>query len=182
MLAKMKILLLFTCLSGLDALVAQEIYKTTTAKVGFFSSAPIEDIQATSREGISVLNPETGELSFRLYIRTLKFPKSKMQDHFNEEFMESHKHPTATFVGKIIQPSTLPRQGEVKVLLYGDLEIHGVKKVREIPAHLNIGKEKIILKSNFDVACEDHKIKIPKILWKNIAEVVRVDVDATYKR
>lgn len=160
---------------------AQEIYKTTSASVEFFSSAPLEDIRATSQEGISVFKPATGEISFRVYIRTLKFNKAKMQEHFNEEFMESDRYPTASFNGKIIRPNNLPVEGEVPVLLGGILEVHGVSQKREIPAVLQIEKDKIRLKSHFNVACEDHNIKIPRILWKNIAEVVRVDVNANYK-
>lgn len=180
--AAIKILLLFIFLMEINLSKHQEVLKTTTAEVGFFSSAPVEDIQATSREGISVFRPETGEISFLVYIRTLKFPKALMQEHFNENFMESDRYPTASFRGKITRPEKLPAQGEVPVMLSGILEIHGIKQKREIPAVINVGKDGVILKSNFDVACKDHKIKIPKLLWRNIAEVVRVDVNANFKR
>lgn len=175
-----KILIWVISLTGINPVQAQDIFKTTTAQVGFFSSAPVEDIQANSREGISVFKPSTGEITFLVPIRTLKFPKALMQDHFNEEFMESDRYPTASFKGKITSPPQLPSSGKVNVLLSGTLEIHGVKQKREIPAVLNLDNERILLKSSFDVACKDHKIKIPKILWKNIAEVVRVDVNAIY--
>lgn len=177
-----KILKLLVFFTGAMPGYAQEIYKTSTAEVGFFSSAPIEDIKATSGEGISVFKPSTGELSFMVHIRSLKFRKALMQDHFNNEFMESDRYPTASFKGKIIQPQNLPTQGEVQVLLSGILEIHGVKQRREIPAVIHLADERILLKSNFEVACKDHDIKIPKILWRNIAEVVRVDVNANYNR
>lgn len=180
--AALKLLLVFISLSEIILPPYQEVLKTTTAEVGFFSSAPVEDIQATSREGISIIKPETGEILFRVYIRSLKFPKALMQEHFNENFMESDLYPTATFSGKINPPLNFKTQGEVSVILSGILDIHGVKQKREIPAVIQINNDKIILKSSFNVACEDHKIKIPKLLWRNIAEVVKVDVNANYKR
>lgn len=180
--AEIKILLLFIFLTAIDPAISQVVYKTTTAKVGFFSSAPVEDIKASSREGISVFIPETGDISFRVNIKSLRFRKALMQDHFNEEFMESDRYPTASFHGKIIRPTNLPSEGEVAILLSGILEIHGVRQKREIPAVIHIGNDNILLKSNFEVACKDHNIKIPKILWKNIAEVLEVDVTANYKR
>ncbi len=159
----------------------QELYKTTSAEVGFFSSAPVEDIQADSNEGISVLNTDTGEISFLVKIRSLQFPKSLMQEHFNENYMESERYPSATFKGKIVEPVDLSLNGEIPVVLSGVLNIHGIAKNRKIPATLRISNDQITLKSKFNVACEDHNIKIPRILWKNIAEVVMVQVNANLK-
>ncbi len=176
-----KILILVISISEIIPVNAQEIFKTKTAEIGFFSSAPVEDIRATSREGISVFKLSTGEISFLVPIRSLKFPKALMEDHFNEEFLESDRYPTASFKGKITSPAQLPSGGEVNVLLSGILEIHGVKRKRNIPAALNLDNDRVQLTSSFDVACKDHKIKIPKILWKNIAEIVRVDVNANYR-
>ncbi len=69
--------------------LAQELYSTTSAEIGFFSEAPIENIKADSKYGISVLNLETGELAFQVKINTFEFEKALMQEHFNENYMES---------------------------------------------------------------------------------------------
>lgn len=160
---------------------SQGLFKTTTAEVEFFSSAPVEDIQAITNEGIGVLKPVTGEVSFLVQIKSLSFPKALMQEHFNENYMESDRYPTATFKGKIVGGVDLSSRGIRPVVLSGILNIHGVSKNREIPASVNITDNQIILNTNFDVACEDYNIRIPKILWKNIAEVVQVRVNANLK-
>lgn len=160
---------------------AQRLYKTTSAEVEFFSSAPVEDIQAVTNEGIGVISPDSGEISFLVQIKSLSFPKALMQEHFNENFMESDRYPTATFKGKVIGGIDLSSRGISPIVLSGILNIHGVSKKREIPASLKITDNQIILNTNFDVACEDHNIRIPKILWKNIAEVVQVRVNANLK-
>lgn len=180
---QIKILLfIFSALYSFSG-ISQEIYKATGAEIDFFSSAPIEDIHAVSKEGISVFNAETGEISFQVKIRSFQFRKAKMQEHFNENFMESHKYPLASFKGKVKEDHLEQLiDGENRITITGILDVHGNKKQREIPAILKVENDKVQLRSRFNVACEDHDIEIPKILWKNIAEVVLVKVNANYSK
>lgn len=161
--------------------IAQSLYSTTSAEIGFFSEAPIENIKADSDNGISVLNLETGELAFQVKINSFQFEKALMQEHFNENYMESEKYPKASFKGKIFnyEPSVNDLQ---QVIVKGDLEIHGVTRKIEIPATIEQVGDKIVFESTFNVRCEDHKIRIPKLLWKNIAEVIEVHIKANYQK
>lgn len=161
---------------------AQELYKAPAVEVDFFSSAPVEDIHALSKKGISVLNSGSGEISFSIDMTTFEFSRALMQEHFNENFVESHKYPKATFKGNIQEFIDLSKDGEHEIVLVGTLEIHGKPKKRKIPAQLKIDNDQIYLYSKFNVACEDHDITIPRILWKNIAEVVQVEVKANYSK
>lgn len=170
-------------LSGsLASLKAQDIYKSTGMSIDFFSSAPLEDIEARSGEGISLWNTHTGEISFRVSIRSFDFEKGKMQEHFNENFMESHLYPYATFKGRMQVQPDLSRTGESPVILQGRLQIHGVEQERNIDALVKVMEEKLELHSRFNVAVTDHDIRIPKLLFRNIAEVVRVDVNVSYEK
>lgn len=161
---------------------SQEIYKATGVEIDFFSSAPIEDIHAVSKEGISAFNSKTGEISFQVKIKSFQFRKAKMQEHFNENFMESHKYPMAAFKGKVKEDIDQLEDGENRITISGILDVHGIKKPREIPAIIKLDNDIIQLRSRFEVACKDHDIEIPKILWKNIAEVVLVKVNANYSK
>lgn len=163
-------------------LYGQEIYKSTDVTTRFYSSAPIEDIAAQADDGLSLWNTRTGEISFRVNIRSFQFEKGKMQEHFNENFMESRKYPHATFKGEIRNQPDLSQEGSHQVTLVGILEIHGVKKNREVPAEIRIQGENLNLESEFEVAVADHDIEIPKILWRNIAEEVRVTLRANYSK
>lgn len=178
---KIMILLFLLIFSG-RAISAQAFYKTTDLRTSFFSSAPIEDIQAISEEGVSVFNAETGEVAFRINIRSFEFPVGLMQEHFNENFMESGTFPEATFKGEIKDYPGLPQDGQYKITLKGVLDIHGVDRKREVPARLTVNGDHIRIESVFNVACEDHSIEIPKILWNNVAEVVEVEVNANYTK
>ena len=81
----------------------QGTYVCKNAKVSIFSKAPLEDIDASSQKGTSVFNASTGDLAFSVPIRSFTFEKSLMQEHFNENYMESDKYPNALFKGKIQQ-------------------------------------------------------------------------------
>ena len=154
---------------------------TKTAKVKIFSSTPIEDIKAASEKGVAVLVAKTGDIAFQVPIKSLEFSKGLMQEHFNENYMESDKYPYAKFTGKISQAVDLSKNGEYPVSATGSLLVHGVSKQRTIPGKLIVNNGSVQLQSAFDVACADHKVKIPKLVMTKIAEVIKVNIDATLK-
>lgn len=160
-----------------------QFYQTTSAKVRFFSSAPVEDIEAISKEGVSVLNSDNGSISFKVKMRSFNFEKALMQEHFNENYVESEKFPDASFKGKSTSAIDLESRSPQNIILKGTFTVHGVSKERELPVVITMKDEgKILqLESEFKVACEDHDIKIPKILWENIAEVIEVSVNADFQ-
>lgn len=149
--------------------------------ITLFSEAPLENIEARSVSGISVLNPATGELQFTVPIRSFEFRKKLMQEHFNENYMESDKYPNARFKGKLIEKIDLNADGDYPVTATGDLEVHGVKRVRSIKGLISIRNKQVEVSSTFDVKCEDHKIKIPQIVFQKVAETIRVKVKGSYK-
>lgn len=163
--------------------VQAQFYQTTSAKVRFFSSAPVEDIEAVSNEGVSVFNPENGAISFKVKIRSFKFKKALMQEHFNENYMESEKFPDAVFKGKSLGKIDLSSSQPQKVIFKGTLSMHGVSQERELPVTIQMSNDRqsMQLQSEFKVKCEDHDIKIPKILWNNIAEVIDASVNAEFQ-
>jgi hypothetical protein len=158
----------------------QDVYTCKNAKINMYSSAPIEDIEANSAAGVSVYNAATGELAFSLPVRSLHFPKSLMEEHFNSDYMESDKYPKATFKGKMQEHPDLTRDGSYPVTVTGELEVHGVTQTRTITGNLKINNGVLTMTSEFMVKCADHHIEIPKIVFHNIAESIRIRVAATY--
>lgn len=158
----------------------QDLYTCKNARISLYSSAPIEDIEAITNAGVSVYNPATGELDFSVSIRTFHFPKERMQEHFNSDYMESDKYPKATFKGKIQEHPDLTKDGSYPITVAGDLEVHGVKQVRTVNGTLKISNGVLTMTSEFMVKCADHHIEIPQIVFHNIAESLRIRVAATY--
>jgi hypothetical protein len=162
------------------AQAGQGTYICKNAHINLFSSAPIEDIEANSNEAVSVYNAATGELDFSLPIRSLHFPKALMEEHFNENYMESDKYPKATFKGKVQSPPDLSKDGTYPVSVAGELSVHGVTQNRTINGTIKVANGVVSMTSEFMVKCADHHIDIPQIVFHNIAESIRIRVSATY--
>lgn len=158
----------------------QDIYVCKNVKVNLFSSAPIEDIEANSATGVSVYNPGTGELEFSIPIRSFHFPKALMEEHFNENYIESDKFPKATFKGKMQEHIDPSKDGTYPVTVTGDFQVHGVTQTRTITGNLKVNGGVVTMTSEFMVKCADHHIDIPQIVFHHIAESIRIRVSATY--
>lgn len=156
------------------------ILVSRTAQVSFFSSAPLEDIQAISTLGASAINISTGDIIFKVRINTFQFEKKLMQEHFNENYMESEKYPNSVFRGKISNVKKLSEDGKYILMVSGSLDIHGVSKKYESPVEFSVNRENISSKASFHIKLSDHQIKIPSVVWKKIAETVKVDISVEY--
>ena len=172
--AGLLILLLISSIS-----LAQK-YKSVSSSVHFFSSAPMEDIEATNLKGQSAIDLSTGEIVFSIPIKSFEFEKSLMQEHFNENYMESDKYPSATFKG-IISGFNEEAAGWQKAKANGSMNIHGVQNELSAEGEVRIEEGSLEIKSKFPIALEDYKIKIPKVVFYNIAEVVEVTITFTYE-
>ena len=156
------------------------LYACKNAKITLYSEAPIENIEATSVNGTSVLNAATGEIAFSIPIRSFHFHKSLMEEHFNENYMESDKYPNAAFKGRLQTIPDLSKDGAYPVRATGTLDVHGVKQDRTIDGRLVVKAGVVSLAAQFNVKCADHHIDIPKIVFHNIAETIQVNVTAVY--
>ncbi|MCV9386566.1 YceI family protein [Reichenbachiella ulvae] len=151
-------------------------YIADSSYVRFYSSAPVEDIAADNVEGQSAMNWETGEMVFVMPIRGFQFEEELMQEHFNENYMETEKYPKATLTGKILNWDQSYGAKKFK----GEFSIHGVQQKVEIDGTLTQSKKGFNLDSKFFITLEDYKIKIPSALFYNIAEKVEVTVHFEY--
>ncbi len=183
----MKLIVVFALAAGafMGKLFAQNLYLASECKVSFFSSAPLEDIEAVSTRATSALNGSDGSIAFKIPIKSFEFPNKLMQEHFNENYMESDKYPEAQFAGKIVEIDRidLKKPADYTVTVKGDMTIHGVKKPVETKGVLSIKPDGTIhANSKFPVAVADYNVKIPTMVVKNIAEVVEVKVNAVYAK
>jgi polyisoprenoid-binding protein YceI len=155
-------------------------YTAVEGVITFFSAATLEDIKADNRKAASVFNAATGDIAFSIPINQFQFEKKLMQEHFNEKYLESEKYPKSTFSGKV-EGFSLNAQGVQQVMAKGKLTIHGVTRDVEIPGTIEVQTGSLKMQSKFMVKLEDYSVKIPKLMWQNIAEQVEVTVDLTYK-
>jgi len=150
------------------------------ASIRFFSTTPVENIDAKTTTAVALLNTSTGLVAFKANIKSFVFPDKLMQEHFNENYMESDKIPGAEFSGTIQNLPDLTKDGTYSVNIKGKLTVHGVAMDRSIPATITVKEGKISATSKFMVKCVDHKIDIPKIVMTKIAEEIEVTVNAYF--
>ncbi|MEQ1586096.1 MAG: YceI family protein [Cyclobacteriaceae bacterium] len=174
-----RVLLFFFLLFVYLPAISQK-YSLEKSLVSFFSEAAIENIKAQNAKTSSLLNATTGEVVFSIPIKDFKFDKSLMQDHFNEKYMESDKYPKAIFQGKFLNLK-LDETGEQRVTALGKLTMHGVTREIEVTGTVQIKSNQILARADFSIRLKDFKIKIPQLLWNNIAEEVKITTEFTYK-
>jgi polyisoprenoid-binding protein YceI len=151
-----------------------QLYATQNAEVNFFSETPVENISATNKSVGAILNTATNEMAVSMKMTAFDFPNKLMQEHFNENYMESEKFPTGTFKGKIIEVIDYLKNGTYDVTAKGQLTFHGVTQTRDLKGKLIIENQKINLVCNFDIKLVDYKIDVPKLVFAKIAEVISV--------
>lgn len=176
-----RISLLIVAMAFGKCLNAQTLYKAVSSETSFFSEAPLEDISAINKEAQSLLNTANNDIVVIIGIRGFDFENSLMEEHFNENYLESDKYKLAVFKGKINEKIDFQKDGTYDVSATGTFDLHGVTQERSLSGTLTIKGTQIILNSKFKVALKDHEIKIPKAVLQNIAEIVDVTTTITYE-
>ena len=168
-------LLLF---GGIEA--SAQKYLTKVGHVWFFSSTPLEDIEAHNYQASSVIDMDNGDVVFAMLMKGFEFEKALMQEHFNEKYIESDTYPKSEFKGSIKDfGSVKVKEGsETEVEVEGDLTIHGVTQSISTTGTMKFDDDgKLVISATFPVTVADYDITIPAAVRDNIAKVVDVHVD-----
>lgn len=166
-------------------LMAQSKWETRTGKVFFQSKTPIEEIYSENNQVASILK-EDGEkvvLAFQVFMRSFKFEKALMEEHFNEKYVHSEKYPSAKFLGQIEDNINLKKPGIHKnIKIKGNMTFHGVTKPLTIMADLEVmDNNEVKGFSSFKIIPEEYAVEIPKLVKDKIAKDIAVTVDVLYK-
>ncbi|MEP6794615.1 MAG: YceI family protein [Saprospiraceae bacterium] len=158
-------------------------YFSKTGKISFKSDASMEKIEAQNASASTALDINSGNLEWAVLIQGFKFEKALMQEHFNENYMESATYPKAKFKGKIDNISIVNflKDGVYNITASGQLEIHGITKPVTSKGTITVKGGAISAKSNFSVLLADYGITIPKLVADNISKTVDITVDVSYQ-
>jgi len=162
---------------------AQNKYFTKTGTISFTAGTSLEDIDAINKSVTSIFDTSTGGIEFAVLIKGFEFKRGLMQEHFNENYMESEKFPKSSFRGKFEDLSKInfKKDGTYSALVKGVLEIHNVKKEVEIPGSIKIENGVISSTTSFNILLEDYRIKIPGAVKDKISSKIDIQVNCTYK-
>ena len=168
--------LLFLQLTNAQKLVSKNSH------IWFYSHTPLEDIEGHNRQAVSILDPTTGDLSFSLLVKSFEFKVALMQEHFNENYLESDKYPKSAFKGKIANNSAVnyKKDGIYQVDVAGDLTIHNVTHAITTKGTVEVKEGGVVAKAEFNAKPSDYNITIPALVEGKIAKEVKISIDATY--
>jgi hypothetical protein len=153
-----------------------QIYMGKSCITHFFSKTSMKDIEAKSNTAKPVLDAASGSFQMRIQNTSFKFESSFMQEHFNENYMESEKYPYSTFKGKINEKVDYSKDGEYAVTCTGSMEMHGTTQQVTTSGTLTVKGKELAIVSKFKIKPADYKIKVPSLYVKEIAEEIDVDI------
>lgn len=176
--------LLVLLLFSLFQLVNAQKYITKTGHIWFYSQTPVEEIEAHNRQVVSSLDVFTGDIAFVLLVKSFEFKRALMQEHFNENYMESDKLPKANFKGRIdnLNKIDFKKDGTCPVDVSGDLTIHGVTKHVSIKGTIVVKGKTINANAKFMIIPQDYGIKIPSLVENKVAKEIQTTVEMTYNQ
>ncbi len=171
-----KLFILVLSLTAFGNSIFSQIYsaKQGSTLITFFSSAPLEDIEAQNKVAGVIYKAPTNDIQIRISIQTFKFKNALMEENFNEIYLESSKYPNAEFKGKINETFDQTKEQENKVTVTGILDMHGVKKEVTMNGTITKVGNEFKIESKFQIKVADYNIKVPTMYVKNIAEIVDV--------
>lgn len=153
-----------------------QIYLTRTATISFFSKTPMEDIKAVNNQVYAAIDAGNKSVAFSLLLKGFSFRKEMMEEHFNEDYVESEKFPKATFSGSYEGNVDVTKPGSYTVTVKGKLSLHNTTREVEMPAEIKVNGEHLTGTCSFKVNPGDYNIQIPALVSDKIAKEITVSV------
>lgn len=172
----MKTKITFCLMLFMTTLFAQNKLITKNGKVAFEASVPsFEEVKAINENVTCILNTKTGEIASLALIKGFKFKVALMEEHFNENYMDSNRYPKATFKGIITDFKIEDLTDSAKEYsLNGKLEIHGKTKDITTIAKIKKTENGIEIETNFSVNASDFDIQIPTVVKNKVSNKINI--------
>lgn len=178
----MKRTLLFSfILVALSQFVSAQKYFTKNGSISFDATSPgsPENIKADNRTVTCVIDAASGAIQFKAAMKAFTFERSLMQEHFNENYVESSKYPEAKFAGTISNVSSISftKDGSYPATVKGKLTMHGVEKEVETTGKVTVAGEKVTASANFSVSLADYKVDVPALVSDKVGKNAKISVN-----
>jgi hypothetical protein len=153
-------------------------YITRNGFISFYSHTPMEDIKGDNNQVAGVLDISTGDIVFQVLIKSFHFDRALMEEHFNENYMESDKFPKSSFRGKITNMSSVNflKPGIYEVTVEGELTIRDATNKIKTKGTIEVVTGGINANSKFNLSPDDYKIDIPSLVREKINNNLDVTV------
>ena len=155
-------------------------YFTKNGKINFDATSPNspERVEAINRTVTCVVDTKTGNIQFAALMKGFEFERALMQEHFNENYVESDKFPKAEFKGLIDANETVnySKDGTYGVKVKGKLTIHGETRDVEANGKIVVQNGKVNAFADFNIALSDYKVSIPGIVADKVSKTAKISV------
>ena len=172
-------ILLIATMLGSYTINAQQKYIDKKGKIVFEASEQLfEEVKAETATATAILDISTNQIASLALVKGFRFKNSLMEEHFNENYIESDTYPKAIFKGQLLDfDSSSLTASPSEVTVDGTLELHG--RAKELQTTLQVRKtgNSILMEGAFIVTPEDFAISIPKIVRNKIAREVQVQLN-----
>jgi len=162
---------------------AQDKYftKNETITIDATTDASLETVRAVNRTARAVLDTKSGNLLFVVYMKGFEFQKALMQEHFNENYVESDKYPKAEFKGQVLNMGSvyISKDGTYNVDVKGTLNMHGKTNPVETKGTLQVKNGKVVANSNFNIVLKDYDISIPGLVSDKVSKTAKITIDCS---
>ena len=153
-------------------------YFTKTGNTQFKASVEaFEPVEATNNSTTAIININSGEIASLLFVKAFNFRVALMQEHFNENYMDTHQYPKATFKGNLKNFSLENLNSDERFELSGTISVRGIEKSIETTVNVKEENNRIYVSGMFFVSPQDFKIKIPSIVRDKIANQIQIKID-----
>ena len=178
-----RLILIIALIFCTSKIASQQLYTNVGETIFDGSKESFEPIKATNNNSVSIIDTDNGNIAALIYIKDFDFRLGLMQEHFNENYMESNKFPKSTFEG-VIQNFNFEKleNNYTNFIIEGGIEIKGVKKNISTVARIKKTDDGIDLNTSFNIKLSDYKIKIPRLVFKKIDENVVVNLNYSYEK
>ncbi len=177
----MKQLLFILSILSTHTIGMGQLLMSKNAMISFHSHTFLENIDAENKQVMAVIDMGKKNIAFSCLMKQFIFPRKLMQEHFNENYVESDKFPKATFSGSYTEDVPTGKQGNYPVLVKGKLTLHGVTRALTIPAMLAVKNGNITGSATFKLNPADFNISIPLIVRDKIEKENTVKVNVEWK-
>ena len=182
-----KLILIALCALAFTGSLFAQTYMTRTGKISFSATAAHspEKIEGINNEVASIVDGKTGNIVFQVPVKSFKFERELMQEHFHENYMESDKYPKSEFKGAISNSGSVnfTKDGTYNVSVAGKLTMHGVTNEVNVPGTIIVKGNKLLLKAKFSARLQDYKIAVPSVVADKIGKeaIISLESDLTQK-
>ena len=171
---------LFLLLSITASAAAQDKFSTKAGRIDFFSETLLEDIEAKNKKASAVLDTKTGTLQFIVLMKAFEFEQSLMQEHFNEDYVESDRFPQAEFKGTILNNNTInyTKPGNYPARVKGKMTLHGITREVDASGTIQVSPGFLNTTSTFYILLSDYGIKLSSLASTMISNKIKITVNS----